>query len=144
MWTINGLGIVSTVVMADALRRILNSVKLNPFLQANGKTLCLHIMVSLFHIASYSNAVFFAIRAVGDPDNTSYYAEAEISRILLYIFTAIVQGIMIYLIFNFEDYKTQGRHHTSNHSTGRSLMSNISEKNLGNQSNHVSANFLSF
>ena len=50
---------------------------------------------------------------------------------------------MIYLIFNFEDYKTQSRHHTSDHSTGRSLMSNISEKNLGNQSNHVSANFLS-
>ena len=63
LWTINGLEVISTLVMADALRRIRKSVQKNPFLQSNGKTLCLHIIMSCLHIASYSFAVFFAIRA---------------------------------------------------------------------------------
>ena len=102
LWIINGLELITTLVLADALRRINNSVKENPFLEANRKVMCLHITMSLMHICSYSATVFFAIRTYKDPGNLDHELESNIARMLLYIFTGAVQGIMIYLIFQFD------------------------------------------
>mmetsp|Transcript_24994 Transcript_24994/g.31213 ORF Transcript_24994/g.31213 Transcript_24994/m.31213 type:complete len:236 (+) Transcript_24994:44-751(+) len=67
LWAVNGCELVATLVMVDALRRIQKSVKENPFLESNSKTMCLHICMSFMHIISYSTTIFFAIRAYGDP-----------------------------------------------------------------------------
>ena len=99
LWTINGLEAGTTVLMADALRRIKKSVRENPYLEANGKVMCFHITMCCLHIASYSTTVFFAIRAFKKPGNPDYEMEAMISRISLYSCTSVVQVMMIYLIF---------------------------------------------
>ena len=90
LWTINGLEVLTTVIMADALYRISKSVRDNQYLESNGKTMCLHITMCSLHVMSYSVAVFFAIRAFKEPKNSKYASEAMISRILLYTFTAVV------------------------------------------------------
>ena len=72
LWSINALEVLTTIIMADALRRINKSVSDNEYLESNAKTMCLHITMCTLHVTSYSIAVFFAIRAFKMPENGRY------------------------------------------------------------------------
>ena len=55
--------------MADALRRIVRSLKENPFLKANNHVLWLHIIMILISTIVVSISALFVFRAYSDPDN---------------------------------------------------------------------------
>jgi uncharacterized BrkB/YihY/UPF0761 family membrane protein len=66
------LQLVSAIILADALRRIHNSLKQNPFLVANEKIMWLHVLMLVVNVAVLSVTSFFSFRAIDVPDNTTY------------------------------------------------------------------------
>ena len=93
--------LVSAIVLADALRRILSSLRQNPLLQANEKIMWLHIVMLVLHTVVFSVSAFFVFRAFADPTNPAYLFEQSWSRIALFVSTFVVQVIMLYLFSQF-------------------------------------------
>ena len=85
-----GLIVVSSLFMADALRRIVRSLKENPFLKANNHVLWLHIIMILISTIVVSISALFVFRAYSDPDNDYIQEEQAISRIILFTSLFIV------------------------------------------------------
>ena len=96
-----GLIVVSSLFMADALRRIVKSLRENPFLKANNQVLWLHIIMILMSTIVVSISALFVFRAYKEPGNDSIQEEQAISRIILFTSLFIVQVIMIYLFTRF-------------------------------------------
>ena len=82
-YTITGLELVSALILADALRRIRSSLKYNPFLFADQKTMVLHVVMLMTHTVVLTVSAFFVFRAFQDPYNEEYQTEQQISRICL-------------------------------------------------------------
>ena len=57
------LQLVSALVLADALRRIVLSLRNNPVLQTNYKIMWLHIVMLTVHVVVFSLTAFFVFRA---------------------------------------------------------------------------------
>ena len=100
-YTITGLELVSALILADALRRIRSSLKYNPFLFADQKTMVLHVVMLMTHTVVLTVSAFFVFRAFQDPYNEEYQTEQQISRICLAVSLCIQQSIMIYLFTKF-------------------------------------------
>ena len=96
-----GLIVISSLFMADALRRIVRSLHENPFLKANNQVLWLHIIMILMSTIVVSISAFFVFRAYSEPGDDSVQEEQAISRIILFTSLFIVQVIMIYLFTRF-------------------------------------------
>lgn len=65
----------SALVLADALRRIMRTLKDNPFLQANEKIMWLHIIMLVTHVFIFCISDYFIFRAFNDPTNITYQFE---------------------------------------------------------------------
>ena len=85
-----GVELVSVIILADALRRIMRALKENPFLQANQKIMWLHMIMLVTHVVVFSLAAFFVFRAFSDPSNIVYQYEQSASRIALWTSMTIV------------------------------------------------------
>ena len=96
-----GLIVVSSLFMADALRRIVRSLHENPFLKANNQVLWLHIIMILVMTFVVSIAAYFVFRAYNDPEDDFVQEAQAISRIILFTSLFVVQVIMIYLFTRF-------------------------------------------
>ena len=85
-----GLIVVSSLFMADALRRIVRSLKENPFLKANNHVLWLHMIMIFISTIVVSISAFFVFRAYSDPGDDKIQEEQAISRIILFTSLFIV------------------------------------------------------
>lgn len=88
-YAVTGLELVSALFLLDALRRIKQSVKSNPFLVTDTKTLWLHITLIILQVISLTVAALLAIRAFSDPENKSYNTQQDFVRIQLYLLTLV-------------------------------------------------------
>ena len=80
--------LISGLVLADALRRIIVALKDNMYMKANEKTMCLHVFMLLIHVLILTITAFFVFRAFSSPDNLTYDYEQAASRIALF-FSAV-------------------------------------------------------
>ena len=68
-FAMTALELVAGCFLLDALRRILKSVKENPFMQANQRTMWLHILFLVFDVGITVATALFVFRAFSDPSN---------------------------------------------------------------------------
>ena len=61
--------LISAFILADALRRIRSSLKRNPYLVANEKTMWLHITNLMVYNIVFSVAAYFVFRAFSETAN---------------------------------------------------------------------------
>ena len=64
-----GFQLVSALILADALRRIRSSLKKNPYLVANEKTMWLHIMNLILYNVVFSVGSYFVFNAFSHNGN---------------------------------------------------------------------------
>ena len=65
--TVTALMVVSAIILGDALRRIVTSLKNNPIIQTNYRIMWLHVTMLSIHVVVFLLVEFFVFRAMADP-----------------------------------------------------------------------------
>lgn len=94
---VTGLMLFSALVLGDALRRIRKALTTNPHLLQNQTTMMLHVSILSVHTLTFSVASALVFRAFANPSPKNIKAQCY-ARMVLFLSTAIVQGILMYLL----------------------------------------------
>ena len=80
---VTGLMLISAIVLGDALRRIVISLKNNPILKTNYRIMWLHITMLSVHVIVFLLAEFFVFRAMANPTTKNLLLQSY-SRMALF------------------------------------------------------------
>ena len=90
------LQLVSAIILADALRRIVASLRKNPVLSTNYRIMWLHITMLTLHVGIFTLVAYFVFRAFDNPTEKNKLLQSY-SRIALFTSQTVVQCILIYI-----------------------------------------------
>ena len=80
---VTGLMLISAIVLGDALRRIVISLKNNPILKTNYRIMMLHITMLTIHVIVFLLVEFFVFRAMASPTTRNLLLQSY-SRMALF------------------------------------------------------------
>jgi hypothetical protein len=97
---VTALLVVSAIFLADALRRLNNSLAKGSQLVVNQKTMCLHIFALFLHTVVIVIVQYITVYTFVHPQPKDD-AILNISRIVLFASQSVSQAIVIYLFVQF-------------------------------------------